>query len=350
MTALPKASTATERFTILDGRQRPLRDLRISLTDHCNLRCAYCMPRQSNGAPPSLLPARAYLGFDEIVRLVSIMTNLGLRKVKLTGGEPLVRPGLPALLESLRAACPTVEVNLISNGILLEELLPALKQAGLGRLTVSLDTLDPDRFTSLTGGRAGLSKVVDGIFRAVDAGFAPVKINMVVIRGVNDHEVEAMAGFFRRKETILRFIEYMDVGTRNGWRRDDVVASASILERLRRRWDLVPVDARYPGETARRYRYADGAGEIGFISSITEPFCAGCSRLRLSSEGKLFTCLFAKDGFDVGACLRATDDDLAIERTLAGLWAQRRDQYSIERSQHQAQEKQEKIEMFYIGG
>lgn len=352
MTALPLLSLEPKPSALLDGRQRPLRDLRISLTDHCNLRCTYCMPKDSPEASGAarlpLLPSRAHLSFDEIVRLVAVLAKLGLRKVKLTGGEPLVRPGLPRLVAMLREACPTVEVNLITNGILLAPVLPALRAAGLGRLTVSLDTLDPGRFEALTGGRASVDRVTEGITRALEAGFAPLKINMVVIRGSNDgDDVEAMAGFFRGKDTILRFIEYMDVGTRNGWRRSDVVSSASILERLRRRWDLVPVKAGYPGETARRYRYLDGQGEVGFISSITEPFCSSCSRLRLSCDGKLYTCLFARDGLDIGACLRDQASDADLEGALTRLWSTRRDQYSLERAAHAAQEK---IEMFYIGG
>jgi len=348
LTAL-SSMAARARLPILDSRQRPLHDLRISLTDHCNLRCTYCMPKDSPGGPLSLLPTREYLSFEQISRLVGILARLGLRKVKLTGGEPLVRPGLPQLVKMLRESHPTIEVNLITNGVLLGQFLSSLQAAGLGRLTVSLDTLKPDKFARLTGNRSSLESVTEGISMALAAGFSPIKINMVVIRGVNDDEVESMAAFFRRKNTILRFIEYMDVGTRNGWRRDDVVSSASILERLRQRWDLEPLEVKdqHQGETARRYRYADGQGEVGFISSITEPFCATCSRLRLSSDGKLYTCLFARDGFDVRASLRTTAGDDEVERALAELWTSRRDQYSLERSQHSPREK---IEMFYIGG
>jgi cyclic pyranopterin phosphate synthase len=327
---------------LLDRRSRPLRDIRISLTDHCNLRCTYCMPAHAFGPGHAFLPTQALLTFDEIADLVRVLAELGIRKVKLTGGEPLGRPHLPRLVESLRHAAPSVAINLITNGVLLAPLAEPLRTAGLDRLTISLDSLKPARFAAISGRAPQLDKVLAGIEAGRAAGFRPIKINMVVIRGVNDDEVVDMARRFRGPDTIVRFIEYMDVGTLNHWQSSQVVPAAEILQRLRSFADLAPVAPAYRGETARRYRYTDGSGEIGF----SQPFCGDCSRLRLSADGKLYTCLFSRDGLDIKPIVRDGDRE-ALRTALVKLWQARRDQYSVERAASPAREK---IEMYYIGG
>lgn len=344
----PPEQTPPEAPTppVLDARHRALRDVRISLTDRCNLRCTYCMPQHAFGDQHRFLSGHQVLTFEEIVSLTRILADLGVRKVKLTGGEPLARPRVPELVRMLRAAAPEVEVNLISNGVLLAAMALPLRDAGLGRLTVSLDTLRPDRFADITARPGQLDSVLAGIEAARRAGFRPLKINTVVMRGRNDDEVEAIAARFRSPDTIVRFIEYMDVGTVNGWRSTDVVPAAELLARLRQVADLEPIGPAYRGETARRYRYTDGSGEIGFIASISQPFCGDCSRLRLSADGKLFTCLFAKQGFDVRKVLQ-TAGPVAARHAVAELWGSRRDQYSVERAETSVNQK---IEMFYIGG
>jgi cyclic pyranopterin phosphate synthase len=344
---LRQAPAPEARPSLLDARDRPLRDIRISLTDHCNLRCTYCMPKEKFGPDHKFLPADELLTFEEITTLVKNLAALGMRKVKLTGGEPLTRPFLARLIRLLHEAAPEVEVNLITNGILLANEAARLKDAGLDRITVSLDSLDPERFAAISGRGRQLDKILAGIDAAWHAGFRPLKINMVVIRGVNDDEVEAMAARFRHPDTVVRFIEYMDVGTVNGWQRTEVVPAAEILARLRLGADLAPVDAAYRGETAKRYRYTDGSGEVGFIASVSQPFCGDCSRLRLSADGKLFTCLFSKQGFDIKNVLRASGGTHRVRDAIVSLWQGRRDQYSVERANAPAREK---IEMFYIGG
>lgn len=346
-TSLPRAPKLPIMPTSLDSRGRPLRDLRVSLTDHCNLRCVYCMPSDKFGPSHTFLPNEHLLSFEEITATVFALSKLGLRKVRLTGGEPLARPGLPRLLAMLAAAVPMVDLALITNGVLLAPLASSLKAAGLQRMTISLDSLDDHNFAIISGRERQLPLVLQGIDAALSAGFSPVKINMVVIRGINDHEVLAMADFFHRPETILRFIEYMDVGTLNDWQRSKVVPSSEILAQLRTRSKLTPMDPSYTGETAQRYKYEDGSGEIGFISSVTQPFCRDCNRLRLSADGKLFTCLFAKEGFDIKNVLREHVGPRRLEETLATIWRQRQDQYSIERA---TAYRHNKIEMFYIGG
>ncbi len=331
---------------LLDAKQRILRDVRISLTDRCNLRCTYCMPQHAFGEQHRFLPPAQVLDFDEMVGLARVFAELGVRKIKLTGGEPLARPRVPELVRMLRNALPEVELKLITNGVLLAPLAVALREAGLDSLTVSLDTLDPDRFASIAGRAGHLDSVLAGIEAAKSAGFRPVKINMVVIRGRNDDEIEAMAARFRRPDTVVRYIEYMDVGTLNHWRAQDVVTAAEIVARLSKTCDLVPIEPAYRGETARRYRYADGSGEIGFIASISQPFCDDCNRLRLSADGRLYTCLFAKDGFDIRKVLRSGGPDQA-RQAIADLWRKRSDQYSVLRAKSHTEQK---IEMFYIGG
>jgi GTP 3',8-cyclase len=329
---------------LIDARGRALRDVRISLTDHCNLRCTYCMPKDRGEL--SFLPTHQFLSFDEIGRLVAALSELGLRKVKLTGGEPLLRQHVPDLVCNLRAAHPDLEINLITNGVLLPAVAAALRAAGLTRLAVSLDGLRPQRLHTMSGRGDLAARALDGIDAALAAGFAPLKINMVVIRGLNDDEVEAMAARFRGPHTILRFIEYMDVGTLNRWRRADVVPSAEILLRLRQQATLLPMDPSHRGETAKRYRYADGSGEIGFISSVTEPFCGDCNRLRVTADGTVHTCLFSSAGPNLRPYLDEGDGQ-RLRELLSSLWQQRRDQYSVERSRMPARHK---LEMFSMGG
>jgi cyclic pyranopterin phosphate synthase len=294
----------------------------------------------------SFLPSPQLLSFEEIGRVVAALSALGLRKVKLTGGEPLLRKDVPELVARLRAAHPDLEINLITNGVLLPAVAPALRAAGLTRLTVSLDGLRPQRLETMSGRGEVAVRALDGIAAALEAGFSPLKINMVVMRGLNDDEVEAMAARFRGPRTILRFIEYMDVGTLNRWRRTEVVPSAEILSRLRRQADLVPVEPAHPGETARRYRYTDGSGEIGFISSVTEPFCGNCNRLRIAGDGTVHTCLFSSAGPNLRPYL-AEGDGESLQAMLSTVWRQRRDQYSVERSNVPARHK---LEMFSMGG
>jgi len=306
---------------------RPLRDLRISVIDSCNLFCSYCRPRDSSpGAHPPLRPEEL-CGFGEILSLVRALRPLGLKKIKITGGEPLLRPGLPDLVRLLKAPMPDLEVDLTTNGSLLEPLLGPLKEAGLDRINISLDSLDPDNFARISGGGRSLEAVLRAIEAAPDRGFSPVKINMVVIRGENDHEVEAMAARFRRPGFILRFIEFMDAGTVNRWSLSRVVPSDEILDLLRRRGGLSPLEPNHPGETARRWAWEDDGGEIGFISSVTRPFCGHCSRLRLGPDGGLYTCLFADRGRNIRGLLRegAVPE---ITRRVAEIWRGRSDRYS----------------------
>jgi len=324
---------------------RPLRDLRLSVIEACNFRCPYCMP--ADRVPEDHgLDASSRLSFDEVETLVRGFARLGVRKLRITGGEPLLRKGLPALLARL-AAIPGIEdLALTTNGSLLAGQARALREAGLKRITVSLDTLDPDLFRVLSGGRGDLAGVLAGIDAAVAAGFAPVKLNCVVQRGVNDDGIEALAAYARERGHLLRFIEYMDVGTCNGWSRDRVVPSAEVRDRIAARWPLRALDPNYRGEVASRYAYADGAGEVGFVSSVSAPFCGDCHRARVSADGQLYTCLFAARGHDLRPALEQGEEAL-VER-VAGLWAQRVDRYSEVRSQAGTPRKH--VEMFLVGG
>jgi cyclic pyranopterin phosphate synthase len=331
---------------LVDTRGRPMRDLRISVTDRCNFRCVYCMPREVFGASYRFLPHSAILSFEEIARLARIFVGLGVRKIRLTGGEPLVRRDLPRLV-GLLAELP-VEITLTTNGSLLAKQASALKRAGLQRVTVSLDSLDDAVFRRMNDADFPVARVLEAIDAAAEAGLAPVKINMVVKRGLNDEQVLAMAERWRGTGHILRFIEYMDVGSSNGWRMDEVVPSAEVVRRLSARWPLAPIDPNYPGEVAERWRYLDGAGEIGVISSVTQAFCASCNRMRLSTEGSLFTCLFAQAGHDLKGLLRGGASDGEIRDQIAAVWQRREDRYSEIRTAETA--KQRKVEMSYIGG
>jgi cyclic pyranopterin phosphate synthase len=342
----PAAVPAFAGGRLADTRGRPMRDLRISVTDRCNFRCVYCMPREVFDSSYRFLPHAAILSFEEIARLARIFVGLGVQKIRLTGGEPLVRRDLHRLV-ALLAELP-VEMTLTTNGSLLAKHAQALKQAGLRRVTVSLDSLDDAVFRKMNDVDFPVARVLEAIDAAAQAGLAPVKINMVVKRGVNDGQVLAMAERWRGTGHILRFIEYMDVGSSNGWRMDEVVPSAEVVQRLSARWPLVPVDANYPGEVAERWRYVDGAGEVGVISSVTQAFCSSCNRMRLSTEGSLFTCLFAQSGHDLKALLRGGASDEAIRDRIAAVWQQREDRYSEIRTADTARLR--KVEMSYIGG
>ena len=334
--------------TILtDTLGRPLRDLRISVTDRCNFRCVYCMPKTVFDRDYAFLARGELLSFEEITRLAKIFASLGVEKIRLTGGEPLLRKNVEKLAAQL-AAIPGMSLALTTNGSLLPQMAPALKQAGVARVTVSLDALDDAVFRRMNDVDFPVARVLEGIDAASAAGLAPVKINMVVKRGTNDAEILPLAERFRGTGHILRFIEFMDVGASNNWRMDEVLPSAEVVARISARFPLEPVDANYPGEVAERWRYVDGGGEIGVISSVTQAFCRGCTRLRLSTEGKLYTCLFAGDGHDLRALLRDGGSDVEIADFIAGIWRARADRYSELRLAGTPSAK--KIEMSYIGG
>ena len=330
----------------LDTLGRPMRDLRISVTDRCNFRCTYCMPREVFDAGYRFLPHDAILSFEEIARLARVFVGLGVEKIRLTGGEPLVRRDLDRLISLLKDL--KVEITLTTNGSLLAKQAGKLARAGLNRVTVSLDSLDDATFRAMNDADFPVAKVIEGIDAAQAAGLSPLKINMVVKRGVNDAGIVAMAERWRGTGHIVRFIEFMDVGSTNGWRMDDVVPSAEVVRRIAERWPLEPVGANYAGEVAERWRYVDGAGEIGVISSVTQAFCSSCTRMRLSTEGSLYTCLFAQSGHDLKSLLRAGASDEQLRNEIAAVWNNRSDRYSEIRTAETA--KARKVEMSYIGG
>jgi cyclic pyranopterin phosphate synthase len=334
---------------LLDTRRRPLHDLRISVTDRCNFRCVYCMPREVFGRDFAFLPREALLSFEEIIRLSHLFIAHGVEKIRLTGGEPLLRRDLEHLVAGLSAIEGLRDLTLTTNGALLSPARArALHEAGLRRITISLDSLDDAVFQAMNDVGFPVSRVLAAIDAAAEAGLRPVKINSVVKRGVNDGGIVDLARHFHGSGHILRFIEYMDVGTTNGWHMADVVTAAEIVERIDAVWPLEPVDPNYSGEVAARWRYRDGAGEIGVIASVTQPFCGACSRARLSAEGKLYTCLFAGSGHDLRALLRGGASDDEIGATLRSIWQRRADRYSEIRSEHTARLK--KVEMSHIGG
>jgi cyclic pyranopterin phosphate synthase len=331
----------------LDTLGRPLRDLRISVTDRCNFRCVYCMPKEVFGRDYRFLDRRELLTFEEIERLARAFVRLGVGKIRLTGGEPLLRRDLERLVELL-ARIDSLDLTLTTNGALLARKAEALAAAGLERVTVSLDSLDDATFRRMNDVDFGVDRVLEGIEAAAAAGLAPVKVNVVVKRGVNDDSVLPIAAHFRGTGHVLRFIEYMDVGHTNGWRMDDVVPAAEILEMIAGEFPLEPVEPAYRGEVARRWRYVDGTGEIGVIASVTQPFCGDCTRARLSAEGRLYTCLFAVRGHDLRALVRSGGPDQELEEAIAGVWGRRDDRYSELRSAETAA--LPKVEMSYIGG
>jgi GTP 3',8-cyclase len=334
--------------TLLDALGRPLRDLRISVTDRCNFRCVYCMPKDVFGRDYPFLPHDALLTFEEITRIASVFVGLGVHKIRLTGGEPLLRRRIERLVGMLAALPGGPDLTLTTNGALLAKKARALADAGLERVTVSLDSLDDATFRAMNDVDFPVAQVLEGIEAAAAAGLAPIKINMVVKRGVNDHAIVAMARRFRGSGHIVRFIEYMDVGATNGWRLDDVVPSADVVAAIHREHALEPVDANYTGEVAERWRYVDGAGEIGVISSVTQAFCRDCTRARLSTDGRLYTCLFATQGHDLRALVRGGADDEQLRNAVVALWRRRADRYSEIRTAATA--RAEKVEMSYIGG
>jgi len=341
-------STFRDMSTRLDSRSRPLRDLRISVTDRCNFRCTYCMPKEIFGHDYAFLPRAELLTFEEITRLATAFANEGVSKMRLTGGEPLLRRDLEHLVAMLANVDGITDIALTTNGSALAAKAQTLKDAGLTRVTVSLDALDDDTFAAMNDVSFPVTRVLAGIDAAASAGLTPVKVNMVVKRGVNDHAITRMAAHFRGSGHILRFIEYMDVGATNGWRMDDVVPAAEIITAIDTQWPLEPVEPHYPGEVATRYGYRDGAGEIGVIASVTQPFCGACTRARLSADGRLYTCLFATAGHDLRKLLRDGASDEALTRRIRSIWTQRADRYSELRRTETL--RRPKIEMSYIGG
>jgi len=343
-------SAAGEDF-VADALGRPLQDLRISLLDRCNFRCPYCMPEAEYTEDYQFLSKSARLSHDEIFRVASIAVGLGVTKLRVTGGEPLLDKNVASLVSRLAGLRGVDDLALTTNGVLLAPVAQSLADAGLQRVTVSIDSLDPDIFKAMSGNRGDLDKVFAGIEAAERAGLSPIKINVVVQRGVNDHTVLDVLERFRGTGHIVRLIEFMDVGNRNGWSMDQVVPSKETLKSVQERWPMRAVDSNYPGEVARRYQYLDGKGEIGFISSVTEPFCGSCSRARLSADGTIYTCLFATTGTSLRQMLRDGSSDEAIADVLQRIWLKRKDRYSELRQPEPVERPLvNKIEMYRMGG
>jgi len=346
------AYTPAPGGTLADTRSRLLRDLRISVTDRCNFRCTYCMPKSVFDKNYRFLPKPELLSFDEITRMAQLFVTHGVEKIRITGGEPLLRKDLEVLIEMLTALKTLddkpLDIALTTNASLLSNKAQALKDAGLGRITVSLDSLDDAIFRAMNDVDFSVAEVLNGIDAAHNAGFAPIKINMVVKKGVNDQDVVAMARHFKGSGHIVRFIEFMDVGSSNGWRMNDVVPSAEIVRMINAEMPIIEAESNYTGEVAQRWIHADGSGEIGVISSVTQAFCSTCTRARLSTDGKLHTCLFSQSGHDLRELMRSGKSDKEIADTLGLIWNQREDQYSEIRTEETSQRK--KVEMSYIGG
>jgi cyclic pyranopterin phosphate synthase len=338
----------TETVPLQDRFQRSLRELRVSVIDRCNFRCSYCMPAGSLQGKGFFLPLEKLLTDHEIEDLVRAFVGLGVRKLRITGGEPLLRPGLPALVEQLAAIPRLNDIALTTNGVMLPRLATDLASAGLNRITVSLDTLDRDVLRDMSGGKAKLEQILDGIQAAEAAGFHHLKINTVVQRGVNDHTVMDLLAHFRGTPHRVRLIEFMDVGNTNHWSEGDVVPNAEWIEAIGRKWPIRPVKSGNPAETARRYEYLDGQGEIGFISSITRPFCGGCTRARVTADGIFYTCLFSNKGTNLMPLIRHSSDSSELGEMISSIWADRNDRYSEERGL--PGHDQEKVEMYRLGG
>lgn len=332
-----------------DRLGRPLRDLRVSITDRCNFRCTYCMPRELFGPDHQFLPRAQLLSFEEIARAVRVLATLGVSKVRLTGGEPLVRRDVVDLVGMLAAIDGVDDLAMTTNASLLAPVAAPLRAAGLQRLTISLDALDDAIFAAMSDTKISVQHVLDGIAAAQDAGFADIKVNAVVRRGVNEGQILSLARYGREHGLIVRFIEFMDVGTTNGWQLGEVVPSRDVVAMINAEFPVEPADPNYPGEVADRWRYRDGAGEVGVISSVSQPFCSTCTRARLSAIGELFTCLFASGGTDVRAWLRDGVDDDELRSRLAAVWGRRTDRYSELRTEQTAANA-DKVEMSYIGG
>ncbi|PGU79569.1 GTP 3',8-cyclase MoaA [Bacillus cereus] len=333
----------------LDKLQRPLKDLRISVTDRCNFRCRYCMPEEIFGPDYSFLSNDKILSFDEIERITRIFVSLGVRKLRITGGEPLLRRGLPKLIERLNKIDGVEDIGLTTNGSLLKKFAPDLYKAGLSRVTVSLDSLEEERFFYLNGNRSKVQRVLEGIQAAAEVGMK-IKINMVVQKGKNEQDILQMAQYFKENKHILRFIEYMDVGNYNGWDLKEVVSKQEIVDTIHQVMPLERIEANYSGEVATRYRYIGSDEEIGIISSVTDSFCSSCTRARISAEGKLYTCLFASKGNDLRELLRSEHTDEDITDVVRNIWNNREDRYSDERLNHTNKKTIPKIEMSHIGG
>ena len=331
-----------------DRLQRPLRELRISVIDRCNFRCTYCMPADSLNGRGIFLPLVKLLTDHEIEDLIKTFVELGVRKIRITGGEPLVRPGLPGLVERLAAIPELEDIALTTNGVMLPRLAEDLAQAGLGRITVSLDTLDETVLDHMSGGKAHLDQILDGIAAAESAGFRQLKINTVVQRGINDHTIMDLLEYFRGSVHKVRLIEFMDVGNCNHWDRSVVVPSAEWIEAINAKWPIRPVNKRSAAETAQRYEYADGQGEIGFISSISKPFCGGCTRARITADGLFYTCLFSSKGTNLMPLIRHGEDPAELRERIISVWEKRDDRYSEERGL--PGHDQEKVEMYRMGG
>ena len=346
------AAGSASGLRLVDTRERPLRDLRISVTDRCNFRCDYCMPAEVFGDEYAFLPRADILTFEEIERLVAVMVPLGVRKVRLTGGEPLLRHGLHHLIEGLAAIPGIDDIALTTNATLLKRMAGQLHRAGLNRMTVSLDSLDPEVFLAMNGKKLSVDEVLEGVETAEQVGFRPLKINCVVQKGVNDHTLLDLARHFKGSGHILRFIEYMDVGTRNTWDMSQVLPAADLVKRIDAELPIEPVDPNYSGEVAKRWRYRDGEGEIGVITSVSQPFCRDCSRARLTTDGHLVTCLFASGGTDLRTPLREGASDEELRELVAGVWRGRSDRYSEERSAllREGKSERERLEMYQIGG
>ncbi|WP_002149111.1 GTP 3',8-cyclase MoaA [Bacillus cereus] len=333
----------------LDKFDRPLKDLRISVTDRCNFRCRYCMPEEIFGRDYSFLSNDKILSFDEIERITRIFVSLGVRKLRITGGEPLLRKGLPELIQRLNEIDGVEDIGLTTNGSLLKKFAPDLYKAGLSRVTVSLDSLNEERFSYLNGNRSKVKTVLAGIQAAAEAGMK-IKMNMVVQKGKNEQDIVQMAEYFKENKHILRFIEYMDVGNFNGWELGEVVSKQEILKMINEVMPLEHIEANYPGEVATRYRYIGSNEEIGIISSVTDSFCSSCTRARISAEGKLYTCLFASKGNDIKELLRSGYTDEEITNVIRDIWNNRSDHYSDERLSNTNKKTMPKIEMSHIGG
>jgi cyclic pyranopterin phosphate synthase len=342
---------------VRDTLSRPLHDLRISVTDRCNFRCTYCMPAELFGDSYRFLPRPDILSFEEIERLTRILVDLGVRKVRITGGEPLLRHDLSDLIERIAAIDAVEDIALTTNATLLKRMAGTLHRAGLDRMTVSLDSLDPDVFHQMNGEKLSVERVLEGIETAVQVGFTPIKINCVVQKGVNDHTLVDLARHFKGTGHIVRFIEFMDVGTRNGWNPDQVLPAEALVAMIDAELPLEPVDPNYSGEVAKRWRYKDGSGEIGLITSVTNPFCGGCTRLRLTTDGSLVTCLFASGGTDLRTPLRSGASDDGLRDIISDIWTRRTDRYSDERTkimresgEGDTQSGTGRVEMYQIGG
>ena len=334
--------------TVTDKFNRGLRDLRVSVTDRCNFRCPYCMPAEIFGERYQFLPRADLLTFEEIVRIVTASVRLGVRKIRLTGGEPLVRSNIEQLVEMIESVEGIEDIAMTTNAYLLDGMAEKLKRAGLHRVTISLDSLDDEVFQQMNGRGFNTAKVLKGISAAKEAGFEVIKINAVVQKGVNEHTLLELVEWCRRNDIVPRFIEYMDVGTLNGWKLDEVFSAAEIVGLINSQYPVEAVDPNYPGEVAKRYRFKDGNGEFGVISSVSQPFCGDCTRARLSPEGQFVTCLFAESGKDLRELLRHGVSDRELSEEMANVWAVRDDKYSEDRSSMTAPRK--KVEMYHIGG